>query len=343
MHVSRTPLIYLFFLISLLLTSCGGKKRIDISHIKLDVHVERFDQSLNSLTSRNLSVKAPALKAQYGPFYNDFMEKMLGVGSTQDTAYYTNLRTVLNNRDYLELKSEVAKTYPDLSKTENELSDAFKHILYYYPQQKIPQLISFFSGFAYQVTIGQDYIGIGLDMFLGADSKFYPALRESIPAYLSRRYTPENIPPRVIEAFEREELFPERDEDRSLLAKMIYNGKILYFMNQVIPDASDSLLIGFTDKQLDWCGKNEANIWGYFLQENLLYETDYLKIQKYLTEAPFTPGIGEQNESAPKLGIWTGWQIVKKYMEKNPETTLQELMQNTDYQNILNKSGYKPK
>jgi gliding motility-associated lipoprotein GldB len=342
MHL-RKLLIYLFFLISLSLTSCGDKKRIDVSGVKLDVRVERFDQSLNSLSSQNLGEKAPILKQQYGPFYNDFMEKMLGVGATQDTTYYTNLRTVLTNKDYLELKAEVAKVYPDLHTTDGELNDAFKHVLYYYPQQKIPRLISFFSGFAYQVTIGQDYIGIGLDMFLGANSKFYPALRESIPAYLSKRYTPENITPRVVEAFEREELFPERDEDRSLLAKMVYNGKILYFMNNMIPEASDSLLIGYTDKQLKWCNENEANIWGYFLQENLLYETDYLKIQKYLTEAPFTPGIGEQNESAPKLAVWTGWQIVKKYMDKNPGVTLQQLMQNTDYQNILNKSGYKPK
>ena len=343
MPVLRTPLIYLFFLISLSLTSCGDKKRIDVTAIKLDLHVERFDQSLDSLTAQNLTVKAPQLKEQFGPFYSDFMEKMLGVGATQDTSYYPNLRLVLNSPDYIQLKAEVTKTFPELKKTDDELNDAFKHILYYYPKQKIPRLISFFSGFAYQIIIGQDYIGIGLDMFLGANSKFYPALRESIPAYLSRRYTPENIPPRVIEAFEREELFPERDEDRSLLSKMVYSGKILYFMSQVMPSASDSLMIGFTNKQIDWCEDNEANIWGYFLQESLLYETDYLKIQKYLTEAPFTPGIGEQNESAPKLGIWTGWQIVKKYMEKNPEITLQQLMQNTDYQNILNKSGYKPK
>lgn len=342
MHL-RTPLIYLFFLISLSLSSCGDKKRIDVSHITLDLQVKRFDQSLNSLNSQNLPVQAPVLRRQYGLFYDDFMEKMLSVGSVSDTSYYTNLRNVLGNRDYLNLKAEVAKTYPDMGKPETELTDAFKHILYYYPKQKIPRLISFFSGFAYQVVIGQDYIGIGLDMFLGADSKFYPALRESIPAYLSRRYTPENITPRVIEAFEREELFPERDADRSLLSKMIYNGKILYCMNQMMPDASDSLIIGYTSKQLDWCINNEANIWGYFLQENLLYETDYLKIQKYLTEAPFTPGIGEQNESAPKLAVWTGWQIVKKYMDRNPDITLQQLMQNTDYQNILNKSGYKPK
>ena len=58
-----------------------------------------------------------------------------------------------------------------------------------------------------------------------------------------------------------------------------------------------------------------------FLEENLLYESDYPKIQKYLNPAPFTPGLGEKNESAPKLAVWTGWQIVRQYMEKHPEVT----------------------
>ena len=343
MHPSRTLLIYLFFLISLSITSCSDNNRVDVSQIELEVRVERFDQSLSSLTSHNLAAQAPALKQQYGIFYEDFIEKMLGIGLAGDSSYYKNFRTVLTDPAYLALKAEVATVYPDLQKTDGELTEAFKHVRYYYPKQEIPRLISFFSGFAYQIIIGDNYIGIGLDMFLGANSKFYPALRETIPAYLSRRYTPENITPRVIEAFEREELFPERDEDRSLLAKMVYNGKILYCMNAIMPDASDSLIIGYTAKQLDWCKDHEANIWAYFLQENLLYESDYMKIQKYLTEAPFTPGIGDQNDSAPKLGIWTGWQIVKKYMERNPEVTLQQLMKNTNFQDILNKSKYKPK
>ena len=68
-----------------------------------------------------------------------------------------------------------------------------------------------------------------------------------------------------------------------------------------------------------------------------------MKIQKYLTEAPFTPGIGEKNESAPKLGIYIGWQIVKKYMKKNEDVSLQDLMKNANYQEILTRSKYKPK
>jgi hypothetical protein len=272
------------------------------------------------------------------------MEKMVGAGPTWDTVYYTNLRSILRNKDYLELSSTVAQTFPSLEKQQLELNQAFRYIKYYYPKQKFPRLISFISGFAVQTPIGNDYIGLGLDMFLGKNGdRFYPALRQSIPQYISRRFNPENISPRVIEAFIREEMFLENDADRTLISKMVYNGKILYFMDSVLPAITDILKIGYSTEQLEWCKENEAGIWAYFLENDLLFESDYMKIQRYLSEAPFTPGLGENSSSAPKLGVWTGWQIVRQYMEKNPDISVQQLMLEKDAQKILAGSKYKPR
>jgi hypothetical protein len=298
---------------------------------------------MDQLRPQNLSQKAPLLQQKYQAFYRDYMERMLSVGSVADTSYYKNLRIVLNNKDYKDLKQAVTEKFPTLEQREAELIDAFKHVRYYYPEQKIPRLISFFSGFAVQTPVGNNYIGIGLDMFLGADSKFYPALRKSIPYYIARRFTPENITPRVMEAFIREDMFPEKDAYRSRFSKIIYNGKIMYLMDAFMPDMPDSLKIGYTAEQMKWCENYEAGIWGYFLGHNLLYETDYMKIQKYLTEAPFTPGIGQMNNSSPKLAVFIGWQIVKKYMDEHPELSVPQLMADDDYQKLLNRSGYRPK
>lgn len=342
--MKRSFQIYWFFFIALTIVACKNKKKdIDVSNIHLNIHIERFDKSLGQLTPQNIQKEAPVLQQQYGEFYEDFIKKMLGAGNPKDTIYYKNLRLILKNPDYKDLLAEVQQKFKSLKPQEAELTDAFKHVRYYYPKQKIPRLISFFSGFAVQVPVGNDYLGIGLDMFLGANSKFYPAIRQSIPEFITRRFNPQNITPRVMEAFIREDMFSEPPQATSFLDKMVYNGKILYFMKAVMPEVEDSVLIGYTSAQQEWCKKFEAGIWGYFLEQNLLYETDYMKIQKFLTEAPFTPGIGERNESSPKLALFTGWQIVKKYMSKNPKVTLQDLMKNTDYQEILNKSHYKPK
>ncbi|MEO8885779.1 MAG: gliding motility lipoprotein GldB [Mucilaginibacter sp.] len=340
----KSKQIYLFIFIVLAITSCSRNKKVDVSNIPVDVKIERFDYDFDALRTKPMAQQAVYLQNKYGIFYKDFIERVLGVGSAADTGYFATLRRVFAGKAYTDLKHDVDSVYSgSMDKQNEELTDAFRRIKYYYPQKKIPKVYAYFSGFQTQTSIGDGYVGIGLDLFLGANSRFYPALVESFPHYLSRRFTPDNIAPRVAEGIAREDMFAESDSDKSLLAKMVYNGKILYFMDQVLPDVADSVKIGYTTKQLKWCDDNKANIWAYFIEENLLYETDYQKIQTYLTEAPFTPGLGEKNESAPKLGVWTGWQIVRQYMEKNPEVTLQQLMADGDAQKILNGAKYRPK
>lgn len=332
---------YLFFLVILTFSSCRQGTKPDVSAIQLNVKIERFDQDLYNRKTKEVEETDVFLQRKYGAFYEDFLHRMVGNDS------YSNeqiLSTLFQDQAYEDLSQETDSVFASLEDVEAELTETFKYIKHYYPDIQVPRFIAFISGFAVQTPIGDDYMGIGLDMFLGKDSKFYRSIVESVPMYLSRRFTPQYIVPRVTETYAREELFLERDEDRTLLAKMIHNGKILYFMDRVLADqVPDSVKIGYTTKQLDWCNTFESEIWGYYLENNLLFETDYQKIQVFLGEGPFTPGLGEKNESAPKLGVWVGWQIVRKYMKENPDVTLQQLMAERDSQKILQGSRYKPK
>ncbi len=332
---------YLILICTLAFLSCSRDNKPDVSKIDLSIKIDRFDKDLYKGKDKDITVTDSLLHKKYGAFYEDFIFKMVGNES------YTRqevLSGIFSDKAYADLNHEVDSIFPNLNETEQELTQTFKYIKHYYPKAPIPRFIGFLSGFAYQTPIGDNYIGIGLDMFLGKDSKFYGALVESIPLYLSKRFTPQYILPRVSEYYVRENLFREKDEDRSLLAKMIYNGKILYFMDQVLPNSvPDSIKIGYSAQQLAWCENFETEIWAFYLENNLLYEMDYGKIQVYLSEGPFTPGLGDQRSSAPKIGVWTGWQIVRKYMQENPNVSLQELMANTDSQTILTKSKYKPK
>jgi len=331
--------IYLFFL-CLLAFSCKQDTKSDVSHIDLDLKIERFDQDLYKGKSMELAQSDAFLRKKYGLFYQDYVSRIVG---NPDHSSLDILQLLYNDQAYTDLNREVDSVYKDLKPVETELNQAFKYVRYYYPTARVPRFIAFLSGFEVQTPIGESYMGIGLDMFLGKDSKFYRAIVQSVPMYLSRRFSREYIVPRTVETYAREELFPEKDEDRSLLSKMVYHGKILYFMDQVLADGvPDSVKIGYTTKQMGWCKAYEGEIWGYYLQNELLFETDYQKIQVLLNEGPFTPGLGEKNSSAPKIGIWTGWQIVRKYMKENPKVTLQELMKEEDPQKILNGSKYKP-
>ncbi len=330
-----------FLMICLSTIACIDDKKIDVSDIKIDLKIERFDQDLAAIRPGTADEKLPELQKKYGAFYQDYFEKILNTVPVNNPQLATIVDEILAGKPFQDLQKETNAVFPNLNAQTPVLIDAFKHIKYYYPKQEIPKLITYISGFQVQTPIGKDYIGIGLDMFLG-NSPFYPALVESVPRYISRRFTPENIAPRVVEVLAREEMFPESDEDQTLLARMIYHGKIMYFMKQVQPDVADSILIGYSSSQMKWANDFESDTWAFFLGEDLLYNSDYLKIQKYISEAPFTPGLGSNNDSAPKLGIYIGWQIVKSFMEKQQEITLQQLMLEQDEQKILRLSKYRP-
>ncbi len=325
----------------LILNSCKQQTKPDVSSIPLKISIKRFDKDLFERKGKDLEKTNAFLNDKYGAFYSDYVNRMVGDGNYSGTQI---LSTLYKDQAYTDLNNEVEGTFNKTADMEAALSETFKYIKFYYPKSKTPQIISFVSGFAVQTPIGEDYIGIGLDMFIGRNSKFYKSIVQSVPLYISRRFSPEYVVPRVTETFAREELFQEADSDRTLISKMIHNGKILYFMDQVLNDnVKDTIKIGYTTKQLEWCNTYQVDIWGFFLENNLLFETDYQKIQVYLSEGPFTPGLGNKNESAPKLGVWIGWQIVRKYMQQNTGVTLQELMAEKDTQKILTLSKYKPK
>ena len=344
LNLYKSKLVCFFLLSVFILASCGRKK-VDVSNIKVNVKIERFDKDFEGMRTKPMAQQAAYLQKKYGRFYQNFIALLVQNNNVniEDTSYFKQIRQVFANRAFGDLQHDVDSIYPNLNRENAALTDAFRHIIYYFPKKKLPKVYAYFSGFAAQTVIGNDYFGIGLDQFLGEDSRFYPAITGLYPHYLYKDFNPQNIAPRVVEGLAREEMFPENDSSKTLLSKMIYNGKIMYFMDDILPDVQDSLKIDYSAKQMKWCHDFEPEIWVYFLDQNLLYESDYPKIQKYLTEAPFTPGLGEKNESAPKLAIWTGWQIVRAYMESHPKITLPQLMADNNAQQILNDSRYHPK
>lgn len=344
--LNKTKQIYLIFLVAAVFSACShNKKGIDVSNIPVTVKIERFDHDFDEMSRKPMAQQAQYLQQKYGRFYANFIAMLMKDAGTDisNPTYLDSLKNVFANKDYHALKHDVDSVYPNLDKPEAELTDAFKHLKYYFPDKKLPAVYAYFSGFQVQIAEGGSYVGIGLDMFLGANSRFYPALVEMYPTYMSRHFTPQNICPRVMEGIAREDMFPEPDSDKSMLQHMIYEGKVLYFLDDMLPNTPDSLKIDYTPAQLKWCQKYKSEMWAYFLDQNLLYETDEMKLQKFLGESPFTPGIGEKNEASPKLGVWMGWQIVRQYMDKHPDVTLKQLMTDGDAQKILNGAKYHPK
>ena len=72
----------------------------------------------------------------------------------------------------------------------------------------------------------------------------------------------------------------------------------------------------------------------------VLFSTDVMLIKKYMNDAPFTATISQ--ESPGRLGAWIGLRIVDSYMRKNTNVTLRDLMNENNYQKMLEQSDYRP-
>jgi gliding motility-associated lipoprotein GldB len=333
---------YLFLSISIFSLSVIACKKnkldVDVSDIDIKVNINRFEKDLFAIDTNKVAQGATDLRKKYPDFYPIYFERLMRLGTLRDSSDSHFIKMIRGNRDFNILKHDVDSVYPNVNDLESQFTDALKHYKYYFPEAKTPQVLTYIADFQVGASNTDQTMAIELDMFMGHNYKYYPSV--GFPNYLIRKLSKEHIVPTAMKGLAKQH-FTENEEDKTLLNKMIYEGKVLYFIDAMLPNVPDSLKIGFSQKQLDWCNAFKIEMWANFLDQNLLYSTDELKYSKFLNEAPFTSGL--DNESAPQLGVWTGWQIVRKYMEENPKITLAQLMNDKDYQKILKLSKYKPK
>ncbi|MCK0161807.1 gliding motility lipoprotein GldB [Allomuricauda sp. F6463D] len=307
----------------LLLSSCGktDKKEDEIAKINVDLRISRFDQEFANASPSDI----PKLKSEY-PY--------LFPKQYSDSVWITKLTDTLQQ----ELSEEVAKTFGDFEQEAADLESLFKHIKYYFPETETPHAVTLTSDVRYdnRIILVDSLLLIGLDNYLGEDHHFYEGLQRYIAANLDKTFLVSD----VVSAFSKKVLAYPRN--RTLLSRMVYYGKELYLKDKLIPLATDAQKIGYSDEQIAWAKTNEEQMWKYFVERELLYNTDSDLDGKFLDPAPFSKfGLELDNESPPRLGRYMGWQIVRAFMEKTDIGLKQLLEMPAD--EILKQSNYKPR
>jgi len=254
------------------------------------------------------------------------------------TALATSLAQLATNPDLEKLGRETAVAFPDSAGLRRDLGTLFGKVKYYFPDFKTPPVAAtYVSGLlGKDIFVNDSLLVISLDWYIGPKASYRPDL----PGYMLRRYRPANLLPTLATAVAGKYV-PRKLATPSVLDEMISQGKRLYFAGRVLPCAPDTLLMGYTGKELSGLQFNEAKVWGHFLENNLLYSNTPFLIQKYVAERPNVPEI---DATCPgRVGQWVGLQIIRKYMAEHPDVTLPQLMAQTDAQRILNESHYRPK
>ena len=328
-------------LLTIILTSCGNDRlKVDLSTVKTEsLSINRLDRDIFALKPANIEQQNAILNKKYGNYYTSFLNNVINKGDVRDSIYKA-LSLFVQDKDLNEAYNDVQKIYTDelINQMNTELNKSFSYFKYHFPNAETPkQYVAYISGWNYNFTSVDSTLGIGLDMYLGGDNKFYQMLQ--YPKYKTAVMTKDYLISDAMK-FWLIHTFDENEPVNNLLCNMIYYGKLYYCLDAVMPDTPDSIKISYNNQQLNYCKKYEKNIWVYFTEKDRLYKTDLKEISEYISEGPFTSAISK--ECPPRIAMWVGWQIVRTYMNKHKDITLEQLMADKDAQKILIASRYKP-
>ena len=304
-------------------SSCSDENALEaeINRIPVTIDIDRFDLKFYNATPEEYF----ELKKSYPYLFPNQFPDSIWVKRQRDS-----IQTLLH--------AEIKKVYPSLDPVKEELVSLYKHIKYYFPQIQDPHVVTVVNNVDYQSkTIFTDsLLIISLDTYLGSKNPLY----EGIPKYIVQDMEFAYMTSHIID--ELGNALVKSPVKRTLLGQMIYYGKKLYLKDLMLPQTSDAIKISYSQEQVDWVHDNERYMWQYFIENELLYKTQSSLFLRFIEPAPFSKFYLEiDNETPGKVGQWIGWQIVRSYMEKNPDTALEKLFE-TPAMELFNQSNYKP-
>lgn len=354
--LGKFAIVVCLFGIIIGLNSCTENKKkknapipVEIPNIKISLKVNRFEQDLFSIREID-SLSVDKLRNKYGDFFDIWCLKLSGIATksmliksndqvTLPTSQelINNLKQYTHDKYMLEVFSDVNKKYSNFEGLSDSLKNVFSRYHVAFPNKKIPTITTYLSPFYSNITATESNLGIGLHAYLGSDYKYYPST--GMPLYIIKKLSKDYVITDAMKGWLDSDYMNDTS-DQSFINQIIYQGKVLYALELLVPEADDTIKIGYSSKQLDWVFENEQNIWKVFVDNNLLFSNKPKLYLKFINDGNTTSGFPK--ESPSKLGAFIGWQIVRSYMHKHEGVKLEALFNMNDGKAILNESGYKP-
>lgn len=307
-----------------ILSGCAAKDATEekIKALPVSLTIDRFDLKFQRADAQAL----PKLKADYPYLFPSEFKDSIWIARQKDSLQ-------------LLIQDAVEAHFKELNHLEKSLSHLFQHIQFYFPEVKTPTVIGLTNNVDYQIkTVYADsLVLLSLDTFLGANHPLY----EGIPNYIRKEMDEVYLPAQVVDKFAAAQL--KGPQNRTFLAHLIWHGKKLYLQDLLNSHIDDAYKMGYTPEEQQWAVENERFIWQYFIEKQLLYDTDPDLIRRFVSPAPFSKFYLEiDNESPGRIGAWIGWQMVRAYSERHLNTPLKQLLQMSP-EALFQASGYKPK
>ena len=326
-------------LLSVVLCAChGGRDYFPRDIEAVEVEIVRFDSAQLAVHPDSVRDGIEQLYTDYEEFMPMFVEGILRL-PTEDTVYlckmYGNFLTD-TVMGFAQTNALAQENFANIDGLQKSINTAFSRLHYLYPEWEIPKVYLFVSGFNSSVMYYENIMGVGVDMYLGSD---YPYYNQVVYNYQKQTMRKECVAGDLMSMYIAYHVAYNSKYNR-LLEQMIFRGKQMFLLSQLLPDEPAWEVIGYSKEQWDWCKQYERAIWNRIMEKRDLFKTESTVLSSYMNEGPFTAEISQ--ESPGRLGLWVGWQIVDSYMRNNEEVSVQELLTEGNAQKILEQSFYKP-
>jgi len=345
-------LFYFFCGCAFLLTACNNngsstRKAPDVSEVKAEIKTVRLDLEMANIDSNHVGEGLAMLHNKYPDFFDFYIDTIMGLkvnGNYTDTAINVRkgVKPFLTNSDFRGLFDTLKKHFPDTKAIDADLDKGFKYMKHYFPNYKTPKvyyITTMLFNKLWAFTAGDSTVGIGLDMYLGENYPFYKAPTVDIPDYMNPHLRPSYVPVALFTSI-YENMHPFEMADKTLLDMIVQRGKEQYFLHQVLPFISDTTLFGYSEKQLKWCETHEADVYNFFIKQNLLYSSEFQTVIRYVMDGPNSSGM--PIESPGNIGSWLGYRIALAYVS-NTGTDMNAVLKAGDPVKFLTDSKYKPR
>ncbi len=270
---------------------------------------------------------------------NEFSTDLLNL-RPDDPEFMNLLMGFVQDPTMLDIYRMVDSAFGDMHDEAVTLGGALARAEELCPTIRYDKVYTFLSGtFNYDMRVGcnSHELIISLDQYILPYTGKYNYFNN--PLYLVQQSRSQYMLTDCMTAIARQHTVIPEDHEMTLLDYMVSEGKAIYFAQQTLPGTPDSILLRYTSQQMDWMVHNEEHVWAYLMQSKLLFETDYMRFHNLIDDAPKTNAF---RDSSPRTTDYIGFQIVSRYM-KNTNSTMQQLLEETDSQKILRQSNYRPK
>lgn len=302
---------------------------VQLNNTEPSIEFVNVDRILSEQSKADISDKINTLDAKLGDLL--IFELSHNLQQNMNDSSFHLVYDFYNSEYIREIEREKLKIVEKLPKHEERIKKAFQYFAYHFGDSLLPKNIFYINKLFTQISCSNDNIAVGLESYISPESEIVKTIpMEQFYQWQRNRMDVKYLERDILLSWIQVQLFDEIDGN--FAEHLIQAGKVLYVLNATFPKESEAYILRYSDEAYDWAVQNERAVWNYLVAEQMLFKSDEQTKVNFLNEGPKTVGLAD--DAPDRVGQYLGYKIVKGYMQKNKNLSLEELLK-TQYNKIL--------